>query len=1331
MRARVTKEAAREWGRAAGNTVARAAYSDAWEIEQIGFRQTREDNVGVLIKTLRGSADTAGFIFTEGLVTPEGQLVGKSFRDAMLCRGAHGELDAERQAKLDEYRQLLHTVDRMSIVQRAEASVEEYLALYPELKAVSGKRLADMTRINPIAAEYVRRLDWLKNAKDKPVMAVKDTDANDEPIALSAAMAQKLADEMLTKDPWLAEKAQETYDWWDMFMRLYVVGGTVSEEDYNNLRAAYPHYVPTHREDMPGPLAKEFQRAITSWSENISTGKGLKEATGSTKAIRDIPQQQALLVAAYVKSYRVRELCNNIIDELLVDDAGNFREFGHIVWEKTDPLYMEAHEDAAGADGAVVEKSTEGHYLLTTFRNGKRITAELTPGTFRSLKNLLGLQDDWYKGLLRAGNLVTSPMKMCITGANINFALRNLAGDIPTALINTQNKDLQYSKAWMQAIEHIYRNSDEWVAFNALGGTHANYMHPDKDFAKRVTKDSSISRKVLETIQKPGEISESITRFAEYLATVRTRGDDYTSRLIGLYRAAEVTVDFGRAGSVARLLNAWCPYFNPAVQGVAKVFRSAVKMKDGKVCGVNLKTLSRAALASVLPELFMLLWRKLADKEEEFNEVSDYVKDNYYLIPMGDHKWFRVRKNREWAALFGNTLMRCFEGATGYEKPFETYLDISIKGNFLPDFPMIIGLAQVIQLANNENYAGSVIIPSSMDDFKDRVPMAVYDEDTSAVAYLIASLGSRIYHGFNPMAVDYMFHNYFGDFFSNFYDFFTMGDIEHYKENGFDFLEFAKDSLLSFWNEEEKAWVTDSRYSNSTVTRYYEMYGDLKANVASEKYLNGGATGSREEEILAALSNQRYGYSALIQALSKEARSMPDGEEKAEIKGQIVLLARLANDFYERCMTGEISDPVRYIKYHRFGSVVCDELVRLGEAESGYDPESFNFDPTFSCPAYLRDPSNSDKQYTLSGNEELREQFIALQEENYGKAVEKLVLSSEYQKLSKSAQAAALEQQRSIVLAETKEEFLKYLKKQGVKTADRTLASVELAQLEAKYALQRVNSPDTAVSEKVSGELVRLEKYTSEYSFVLSTSVPKTFRDQTDSKRVYTLTPPQQDYYDRERSALYNEALSTVIASSKYRKASDEEKAAMLEAAGSIVDKQLRKEFQSYLDRVGARSALRTTLDDELITEAAGYAVTEILSPDDAYDRKVTDELLRLYGLSNDYSFQPPTNKPKSYVDPKNRSKEYVLTEEQQMAYVRLSREVYNDAVLTIITDPSYARLTDAQKAERLNAMRSSLAAEVKDRFLLWLSQNTTSTDREADKVSKETKRYVKALLGW
>ena len=45
--------------------------------------------------------------------------------------------------------------------------------------------------------------------------------------------------------------------------------------------------------------------------------------------------------------------------------------------------------------------------------------------------------------------------------------------------------------------------------------------------------------------------------------------------------------------------------------------------------------------------------------------------------------------------------------------------------------------------------------------------------------------------------------------------------------------------------------------------------------------------------------------------------------------------------------------------------------------------------------------------------------------------------------------------------------------------------------------------------------------------------------------------------------------------------------------------------------------------------------------------------------------------------------------------------------------------------------MHSRLSEVVKNEFLLWLSQNTTSTDRAEDKVSKEIKRYIKALLGW
>ena len=83
------------------------------------------------------------------------------------------------------------------------------------------------------------------------------------------------------------------------------------------------------------------------------------------------------------------------------------------------------------------------------------------------------------------------------------------------------------------------------------------------------------------------------------------------------------------------------------------------------------------------------------------------------------------------------------------------------------------------------------------------------------------------------------------------------------------------------------------------------------------------------------------------------------------------------------------------------------------------------------------------------------------------------------------------------------------------------------------------------------------------------------------------------------------------------------------------------------------------------------------------------------------------------------------------MAYVRLSREVYNDAVQTIMADPSYAALSDEAKARRLAAMRSKLSTEVKERFMLWLSQNSTSTDREDNLISKELTRYITELLGW
>ena len=1321
------------------HTIDRLGFNDCEAVSRAGMKQTRLDNLNNHITLVRGASATANAILTDALVDPNGNVIGSSFADVFLCRDKihPRQIDRDAQNTLEKYFLLNMTIDRMSAEARADRAVEDYEALYPEVRKLTPEQIKQYRNSNPIIGKYAQLLLWQRGAKNKPVLAVNDTFDDGSPIPLSAEDAQRMLNQLQSENPWLQAKADAFYDWWDLFMRTYVVGGAVSEQDYDNIRNAAPHYVPTHREGSTGAFVKEYAEMISSFTKTMNVGAKLKPAKGSTKRIEPIADQLASIISTYVKSYRSRMLVNNFFDELLVDDDGNFAEFGRIVWSKTDPIFQQAHAADSDDAGAAVGKvdGEDGGYYLATWRDGKKIVAHISEGMYHSMNNLIGKGYQKVQGLMDFFNATTTPMKLAITGMNVFFSVRNVTRDVPTAFVNTENKSTSYGRGWLEACAHIAQNSDLWRVYCALGGEHANINYRKKGLVNAIDDPKLLKRvakgtmNVLSTI---GETSESVTRFAEFLATIRRMGDTPTTRMIAMHRAAEVTVDFSRAGWFARFANSWQPYFNPAIQGIAKVFRSVFESKTpGKTIGFNGKTAVKGLMWSILPELLFALWRKAKDKEKEFNQLSDYVKDNYYMIPAGDHKWIRIAKTREWAAVFGNAVMRLMEGATGYERPFETYWDISIKGNFLPEVP--VGLIWQLkgQLERNENYAGSVIIPKTFDEFKDTHPMDVYDENTSAVAYLIASITSKVRAELNPMAWDYILNYYFGDFYSQIWEGLTWMNVQRWVDGEYSFLDLTEDSFQMLLENTKQVFVTDDRYSNSTVTRYYDMYSQLRSDVASAKYKNGGPTGSLDEAVLKALSGRRYGYSALIQKLAKEARSLPNGEEKDQIKGQIVVLAGLAQDFYDRCMSGEITDPERYIKYSILGGEVCNELIWLGKPDAGYNPKDIDFDPTFSCPAYLRDPNNPNRQFKITGDDGLRMEFISAYEANFAEAATALIRSSSYQSLSKTAKAAAMQQQESYALAQTKSEFAELLKKRGIRSESKTITSVELAKVEAEYVLQGINNPNLAIDDDVVGELVALDSYASKYSFVLSTSVPATFRSQNDSDYVYNLNSRQQTYYATTRAALYNDAMLSVITSERYGEAKPQERAAMLEVACGYVDKELKDKMQKLLDRENAKPTLRVSTSEELIDEEAKYSVARILSPDDAYDTEVTDELLRLYGLSDEYSFQPPTTKPVSYVDPEDRDKEYILTEEQREKYVEISHATYNDAVLTIITDPSYARLTDAQKAERLNAMRSKLAEVVRNEFLLWLSQNTTSTDREDPKVSKETAAYVKKLLGW
>jgi len=1318
--------------KAAGNTWMYQSYSDCWGLEKFGMKQTRTDGVRNLINLVRGSNETTQYIYTNALVDRQGNYIGKSMKDVMICWDGK-EVDTEKQTKLQRYLLLMHTVDRMSVEERAIQAVIDYEELHPELKDITPGSLGRLIveNNNPIAKEYYRLLQWEDGAVNKPVLAVHNGENFSE---MNAATARSLADQMLEEDAWLAQKAQEIYDWWDMFMREWGAGGRMSAESYENMRRAYPHYIPTYRAGDDRFVGSNTFRGSTE----ISTGPVIHAAKGSTLEILPFEDQFAMLASQYVQGARANELAWNFMQELLLSGEANnsdFGEFGQIDYDRTaEDFINERIEDEADPMSRMIEHDEAKHeYRVNCWVDGKQVSAYVSKEIYQSFQNLLKKQSEGYKKLMAAGNRLTSPMKEFITGANPSFALRNIFADIPTAMINSITNSytgLKFMDYWFKAWDHIGRDSDQWQQFQALGGTHSNIVNPHRGFSTETSKKKNAFEKFRDIMETPGEYSESVTRFAEYLATIDMLGDTFEGRMAGIHNAAEITVDFGRGGYATRAMNAWSPYFNPAVQGIYKVVRGVVENKGWD----RAKYLMRVGATTLPVEILMAVIRGMAGREKDFEEESDYLKDNYYLIPMGGadgHKWFKIRKNREWAALFGNTLMRALEGKNGYDDPFGTYIPISIVGNFLPDAPVPIFAQWFIDAATNKNFAGSTIVPSTFDDFKEERPMDVYDEETTLLAYGIAGIASKIFKSANPMFVDYILDYYCGDFWTNVYSWVDMGLVREVVEaDGSKTLTIAENALELFPSmakELQSDWVTNSLYSNSTMTRYYDMVKKLRANTGADKYQNGGkSTGSLDEQIYEALYYSDLGYASQITALAKEARALPEGEEKDEIKKQQILLAHAAMEFYNQCVNGEIVDPMRQVKYGMLDPKVTNELIRLGDYS-----DQFEFEPSFSRTSSLNDPDN--KGYHFSLTDEQKDEYVNLWRKNYSDMTAEMMRTEEYKIAPDGVKAMMMAQKRTEVHSKTNADYVEQLKKQGEKSAKKTLEDIEILQLEAQYALGRANDPSTAISSKVSDELIRMRDYGSDYSFVMSTSTPKTFSTSNSSKEVYVLNDRQKDYYARKRSELYNEAMESILLSQDYKSRDDEGKAAMLQEAAQLVTKQLKSDFGAWMAKqTDIETRERKSLDEGALEQDAEFAVVRVLTPKNAYSKEVTDELVRLYGYSNSYSFQPSTYRPSSYSDPNKKGYKFYLTDAQKDKYQEIAHNTYDTAFKILMKSSDYINAgSDERRAELLEAMRSSLADEVKDEFLNWLSKNSKSVPKEDTSEEKELQKKVKGIVGW
>ena len=559
-------------------------------------------------------------------------------------------------------------------------------------------------------------------------------------------------------------------------------------------------------------------------------------------------------------------------------------------------------------------------------------------------------------------------------------------------------------------------NSENWQAFKALGGINAGYYNNEKGFVDAMSRRPGVVSTAIDALGTVNNITEAATRFAEYLSTIDRMGDTYEARLQGIKNSAEVTVDFSRKGSYGKFINAWVPYWNPAVQGIDKMFRSVIDSPDGSaVWKQATKTLSRAALCTVLTEAVLQAVLHGLDRDDEWEELSDRDKATYYCIPLpNEHKFLKIAKNREWGAILGTPFMLILEGLDGRQNPFENYVETSLEPNFMPGAILrpregggftsdIIGVSQALDLAYNEDFAGRTIVPYAQQQGS---LTEQYDSETSMFSRVLGDL-----FNFSPMQLDYIIQDYFGDFGDVFTNLTAPATWSADSS--------PADTAASAWDTFTSSFFADNRYSNQTVSNYYETLDELSKVVNDKKNQMGTEAHKQTKEYKTQKGLQEL-YGNQITELNKEVRGLPDGPDKDALKEQIAQLAGQALEFYEESMSGGISEPLLTATYANLPSSVSNELIRLDNFAADY-----SFEPSTYKPTKYTDPKDKSREYVL--DDDAKAQYRTIYDATYAEVMEEAMGKHSYQKANDQKKVEMLEEARDSVTELTKERFLDWL----------------------------------------------------------------------------------------------------------------------------------------------------------------------------------------------------------------------------------------------------------------------------------------------------------------
>ena len=627
---------------------------------------------------------------------------------------------------------------------------------------------------------------------------------------VTAYDSQLEAERLLKANPEFDALAKRVYAYFDDLLQYRIDAGLDTQKHVDAMKKRYPNYVPTMR--VEGTEGKTARRARRNGGIVVSNAIG--RAVGGDAVIMPLHTAMSRKTVAVMKNAGLNQFGEQLVQSWNQDKSiPGVNKVDLVDYSSTDQ-YVDSEELYVPVTNNV----------FSVLRGNDRYNITMDEGLAQAMN---AFQPDKYANsdiakLLKKGNDL---FKALCTGYNPIFMVRNLVRDAQDAAFYSTDS-ATWAKMFPSAWKQIVTNGEIWQQYKALGGSYASML----DYTTGMVKEpKSAAGKLAAKYESLGQAIEAAPRLAEFMTILANKGGSKTADGVktgkftqsdlmeAMLGAADITTNFARGGTVTKMLNKYLvPFLNPSVQGADKFVRNITDRKGFKAWA---SLAIKAAALGILPELLNGL---LYSDDDEWDDIPDQTKSNYYLFKLGDGYWMKIPRGRA-LAVFSAGATYAQEKAKGNEPKFSDVIEV-VKSNVAPTdiFNQNIATAWTqTKLFNPDNpgttwYGGNI----ESDRLQNYRPGERYDEKTDELSKWIGKT-----FNLSPKKINYLLDQYSG----------VVGDL-----------------LLPWFTPSatasspalaplKQAFMLDSTSTNKTTGEYYDLLDELKYD-ANDGDIGAGIT---------------------------------------------------------------------------------------------------------------------------------------------------------------------------------------------------------------------------------------------------------------------------------------------------------------------------------------------------------------------------------------------------------------------------------------------------------------------------------------------------------